>query len=92
MMSWNEIPAAYRFCILLVVMAVATVMGTGDWIIAVVLLAIASLAFLVSSIIPKLGTQSSHAESRSDAHDSISNRSETVFTQIRQYPLTFLKL
>lgn len=62
-MSWNEMPAVYKFSILLVVMAVGTVIGTGDWIISGILLIIALVVYVVYSITKKSGPESSDTKS-----------------------------
>jgi len=48
-MSWNEMPRTYKFAILLVVIAVVSVVSTGDWIIAGILLTIAIVVSLIYS-------------------------------------------
>ena len=57
-MSWKEMPFAYKFAILLVVMAVASLISTGDLIISGVLLVIALLAYVAYSAMKKSDEES----------------------------------
>lgn len=52
-MSGKEMPAAYRFSILFVVIAIGTLVGTGDLILAGTLLAIAGVVYVGYSLIKK---------------------------------------
>lgn len=61
-MTWNEMPTAYKFSVLLIVMAIGTIIGSGDWIIAGILLGIALVVYVIYSLTKKSNSESSNTK------------------------------